>query len=309
MLQPDGAVTKSGGDIDAFLKALAAGPARSGGRAWDDHLGRTIAGRYRLGAFLGAGSMGAVFGARDAEGAEVAIKLLRPELATDQRYLERFEREAEAAARLHHPSVVRVLDHGVSDNVPFLVMERLTGTTLAQRILEGPPLARREVADVVEGAGRALAHAHERGIVHRDVKPANVHLGGDGAVTLLDFGIAVLTDEDRARLTESGVTLGTPAYMAPEQLGPGPVGPACDQYALAVIAFELLGGELPYEARSRSELVIAKVTAPPRSLATLRPELGHDVADVLAPALSKSSEDRFPAVDAFAATLRRALTG
>ncbi|HEX6470548.1 MAG TPA: serine/threonine-protein kinase, partial [Streptosporangiaceae bacterium] len=199
---------------------------------------RRLAGRYRLAERIGVGGMAEVWRGEDEVLARpVAVKLIDPELLADPAFRGRFRAEARAAAALSHPHVVIVHDYGDEDGTPYIVMELLDGETLADRLARGP-LPPAEAAAVGAQTAAALAAAHEAGLVHRDVKPANVFLTRDG-VKVLDFGVAVRG--------ETGPALGTPAYLAPEQVARGPVSPAADIFALGVVLFEALAGRRPFD--------------------------------------------------------------
>jgi hypothetical protein len=199
---------------------------------------RRLAGRYRLAERIGVGGMAEVWRGDDEVLARaVAVKLIDPGLLADPAFRGRFRAEARAAAALSHPHVVIVHDYGEEDGTPYIVMELLDGETLADRLARGP-LPPEEAAAVGAQTAAALAAAHEAGLVHRDVKPANIFITRDG-VKVLDFGVAV-------RGT-TGPALGTPAYLAPEQVARGPVTPATDMFALGVVLFEALAGTRPFD--------------------------------------------------------------
>jgi serine/threonine protein kinase len=204
-----------------------------------------LSGRYELGPVLGRGGMADVYRARDLVlGRTVAVKVLR-QITTDPAAPERFKTEARTLAGLSHPGLVTVLDVGVDGDRPYLVMELIEGPTLA-RACRPAGLDLGRVAGIGVELADALGAVHGRGVVHRDVKPANVLLSVDGRVLLTDFGVAKLT-EDAAALTAAGATVGTAAYLAPEQLGGGPVGPAADVYALGLLLIESLTGQQSYQ--------------------------------------------------------------
>ena len=206
----------------------------------------TVGGRYRLGERIGRGGMGEVFAAHDLRlDREVALKLLRMDLAEQVGMRERVVAEARLAARLTHPHVVGVLDTGEQDGRPFVVMERLSGRTLGDELAAGPMPAER-VRDVGLQVLRALAAAHELGIVHRDVKPGNVLDAGVGTWKVADFGIAKWVHADET-LTGTGELMGSPSYLAPERIEGEQAGPASDLYAVGVLLYESLCGRKPFE--------------------------------------------------------------
>ena len=308
-------------DFDAMLRELARAPEVAPGQlsgSDDDWMqfgvsvGARIADRYVVRGALGRGGMGAVFEAVDERsGRFVAIKVLRPDLAADSVARERFRREALAAAQVRHPSIVEILESGICDDRAFLVMERLEGETLRGllRRERTVPLAR--AIELLDPVLSALSAAHARGVVHRDVKPDNIFVlsrrPGDqapAAVKILDFGIAKFAEQGFARLTTSQTAFGTAAYIAPEQARMSrDAGPAADQYAAAVVLFEALTGELPHTAASYPDMVLAKVTQSPRSLAELRPGLPVAVCDAVMRALDVVPERRFVDVAAFRGAL------
>lgn len=273
-----------------------------------DLSGKTV-GRYQLNELLGAGAMAQVYRAYDpASGAQVAIKVLYPHLTNDEGFVERFRREAQAAALLDHPNIIRILDQGADGDVGYLVMELLDGPSLKRFLQErDAPL---EIADAVQLTAKladALEHAHSRGIVHRDVKPSNVLLrnGQLDQPVLTDFGVARMVEQTLN--TGEGTTLGTPTYMAPEQ-GKGKPGDArSDIYALGVILFELLTGSPPFSADSPYSLILRHIHTPPPSPRAVRPAVPQALEDVVLRALAKDPDARYPTAAAFAAALRDGL--
>ncbi|WP_186004560.1 serine/threonine-protein kinase [Isoptericola variabilis] len=220
--------------------------------------GALLGGRYRLEGLVGRGGMADVFEATDqALGRRVAVKVLR-DVAQDPSDRDRFTAEARTLARLSHPSIVTVLDADADGDQPFLVLELVDGGSLAE--LEHR-LASGAVARLGAQVAAALAHAHAAGVVHRDVKPANVLLGADGGALLTDFGIARLL-ADTVRHTRTGTTIGTAAYLAPEQVRGEAVGPPADVYSLGLVLLEALTGERAY-AGSAVEAAVARLHAPP----------------------------------------------
>ncbi|HET6748521.1 MAG TPA: serine/threonine-protein kinase [Actinomycetes bacterium] len=268
---------------------------------------RVLGGRYRLRSLLAAGGMGAVWVADDALlGRPVAVKLLSEALAGDGLAAERLRREARAAAGLEHPGIARVLDLGEDGGRPYLVMELLHGQSLAQRLAYAGPLPPAEAARVVAAAAEALQVAHRAGIVHRDVKPGNVFLTGDGEVKLLDFGIASAANQ--AALT-GGDVIGTAAYLAPERMLGHDATPASDVYALGVLLYELLAGRPPFTADSGTALAMAHLHARPAPLRDAAPGVPPALAAACEQALAKDPAARPPSAAAFARLLRSTPAG
>jgi serine/threonine-protein kinase len=206
--------------------------------------------------------MALVYLARDRdEDRPVAVKLLADNLAADPELRRRFAREAELAERLSHPHVLRVLDSGETDGRAFIVFEYVDGRNLAEELAREGPLLPRRVAELGAQAAAALAHAHERGLVHRDVKPQNLLLTADGRLKVSDFGIARIVDG--TQLTQVGTVLGTAAYLAPEQAAGEEATPAADVYGLGAVLYELLTGRPPYDAPTLAELVLRRAEGAP----------------------------------------------
>lgn len=264
--------------------------------------GLQLAERYQLTSVLGRGGMGDVWlGCDQRLQRDVAIKVLRPQLAADQRVRRRFEDEARASAQLAHPHVVAVFDSGEDDGTPFLVMERLSGRTLADEIRNGPlPLQRVQV--LAEQILSALAAAHGAGVLHRDIKPGNVLLSADGSAKVADFGIAKIVDDLDA--TTTGVVLGTPAYLAPERISGSAATPSSDMFAVGVVLYEALTGSCPFEG----EHPIAIATAIQRGefvpVRERRPEVPVAFARVIERALAKDPRDRFSSAATMLAALQ-----
>ncbi len=260
--------------------------------------GVTIAGRYLLGAPLGRGGMGIVYEAVQLDLARtVAVKLLPP--TADATAGSRFAREARTLAQLAHPSIVQIFDYGTDGAVAFVVMERLPGRNLAEAIrAEG----RLDVGRSVQIASEmlvALGVAHAATIVHRDIKPANVFLvaGAPERVKLLDFGIAK-TDDGSARLTETGTTVGTPAYMAPEQILAGALDSRTDLHAVGACLFEMLAGRRAFTASTSAEIVAQIVRGVAPRLDAIRPDVPTRLADVVERAMARDPNARYPSADA-----------
>jgi hypothetical protein len=260
-------------------------------------------GPYQVTGELGRGAMGVVLRAREPEtGREVAIKtLLRP----DPQAVVRFRREAETLGALDHPGVVRVHATGELGGLPYLVCELIEGARPLDQASADLALAARVA--LVRDACRALGHAHARGVVHRDVKPDNLLVDAAGRVRVTDFGVAAL--EDRERLTRTGAFVGTPSTMAPEQTTGAAVGPTADVWALGVVLYQALTGELPFEARSLPELfgcIHRAQPVPPRRRAA---GISRELEAVCLRALAREPDDRWPDGEAMAVALDQALAG
>jgi serine/threonine protein kinase len=253
-----------------------------------------LGGRYRLVERLGTGGMSVVWRAHDEVlNRQVAIKVLATKLAADRDSREMIRAEAQSAARLSHPHVTSVYDYGESttqdgETVPYVVMELIAGRTLAER-LAGGPLPWRAALRVGAEVAAALAAAHTRGLVHRDVKPANVMLTASGA-KVVDFGIAAVAGE-AGEPGPGGVVLGTPAYLAPERLAGGPVRPATDVYGLGLLIYRALTGGLPWAAETTTQMINAHVYAEPERLPPIT-GLPDGIAELCLQCLAKDPEDR-----------------
>lgn len=248
-----------------------------------------IGGRFEVLRRLGSGGMGEVYEALDtALDRRVAVKLIRSALLSDESGA-RFAREARALARIDHPNVVTVYEAGVQDDVPYLVMELLEGVGLQQLLRERGPQDEATVRAVAAGVCRALAAVHEAGMVHRDVKPSNIQLTRTGRVALHDFGIA--QQHDSTAVTHTGIVVGTPAYLAPEQIRGAPSGRQSDMYALGSCVFEMLTGAPPFAAESMHALMfrIAQEPAPRLHGSTGIPD---DLADLVEALLRKDPASR-----------------
>jgi tRNA A-37 threonylcarbamoyl transferase component Bud32 len=268
-------------------------------------MNQSLGNRYRLSERIAAGGMGAVYRAVDETlGRQVAVKVLRRELADDATFLERFRREARAAAGLSHPGVAGVYDYGELGGQPFIVMELVEGETLAERLAARGPLPWREAFAIGEQVAAALAAAHAHGLVHRDVKPANILLGRDGRAKVTDFGIAQAAQT--VTLTRTGMVLGSANYVAPEQAKGGHVGPAADLYSLGCVLFEAVTGETPYRGGNAVAIATQHVSAPVPDPRERRQGLPPEAAALITRALQKHPAGRFPSGSAMAAALAAA---
>ncbi|MGD8997928.1 MAG: protein kinase [Anaerolineae bacterium] len=272
----------------------------------EQSLSGTRLGKYQVHAEIGRGGMGTVYKAYDPTlDRFVALKVLAPHLAWEEEFVERFLREARSAARLKHPNIVTIYDVGRAGGWYYFAMDHVEGQTLADRIQQHGPMSLREVLAILRPLANALDYAHKRGLVHRDVKPANVIVGSGGQPTLTDFGIARAAAE--TRLTRTGAIVGTPEYLSPEQARGEAVVPATDQYSLGVVAYEMLSGKAPFKAESTPALLYKVVHERPPSLRGERPDLSEAVEEVLERALAKEPTQRHSSCQAFVDALGRAV--
>jgi serine/threonine-protein kinase len=266
-------------------------------------VGDVIADRYELEELVGSGGMSSVFRARDRLlDRHVALKVLHQHYAEDGEYVERFRREARSVAQLSHPNIVTVIDRGEADGRQFIVFEYVDGENLKQVLEETGPLPVRDALELALGVARGLAFAHDHGLVHRDVKPQNVLLNGDGRPKVTDFGIARSLDIEHG-VTQTGTVLGTSSYIAPEQASGGRVDAQTDVYGLGVLLFELLTGEVPFEGDNFVAIAMRHINEPPPSVLERRGDVPPRVAAAVDRALAKEPRQRFPSMDAFAAEL------
>jgi len=271
--------------------------------------GALLGGRYRVVRRIGAGGMGAVYEAvQEGLGRRVAVKVVHPHLVVEAELIERFRREAQAAAALGHANIVQITDFSAEGDTAFLVMEYLAGESLGDVLRRTTQLPPERVAFIAQQVLAALDAAHRAGIVHRDVKPDNVFLTSIAGVTdvvkVLDFGVAKLQgDAVDARLTTTGALMGTPAYMAPEQARGRAVDARTDVYAVGACMYHALCGRVPFETASFNALLFAIAEDPPRPLADLRPDLDPALVAVVERALAKSPASRFASAEDMRAAL------
>ncbi len=271
------------------------------------HVARTLEATYELDREIGRGGMGIVYRAKDKRlKRPVAIKLLPPELAFRSEIRSRFLREAETAAGLSHPCIVPIYSVDEKDGLVYFVMAFVDGDNLAKRIHDRGPMDPTEVRRVLRDVGDALAYAHAHGVVHRDIKPDNILLDGpNGRPMVTDFGIArAITDGGDARLTATGIAIGTPAFMSPEQsAGDRDVDGRSDLYSLGVVAYQMLCGDLPFTATNTPALLVKHLSERPVSIDQRRANIPPDLARAVMLCLEKSPEDRFPSAGAFVTAL------
>ena len=265
--------------------------------------GQTVGG-YQVLEQIGRGGMATVFKAYQTGLSRlVAIKVLPASYAEDRSFRERFQNEATAIARLRHPNILAVYDYGEHDGVPYIVTELVSGGTLSS--LLGAPLSPIEAAELLRPIASALDYSHSRGIIHRDIKPSNVLLDDDGRLVLADFGVAYML-ANTERLTGTGLAVGTPSYMAPEQAAGGQLGAATDVYALTVVLYEMLTGGVPFRGDTPLSIAVAHIHTPPPLPRERLPSITEAVQNVVLTGLAKEPGDRFQTAGALVAALDRA---
>ena len=271
------------------------------------HVQRTLAATYEIDHELGRGGMGIVYHARDKRlKRAVAIKLLPPELAFRSEIRTRFLREAETAAQLSHPNIVPIYSVDEQNGLVFFVMQFVDGDNLATRIKKSGPMDATETRRVLRDVADALALAHSRGVVHRDIKPDNILLNlEDGRPMVTDFGIArAISDGADSRLTATGVAIGTPHYMSPEQCaGDRDVDGRADLYSLGVVGYQMLTGELPFTAATTPALLVKQISEPPPPIDRKRAGVPEDLSRAIMRLLAKDPANRLPTANALVQAL------
>jgi serine/threonine protein kinase len=258
--------------------------------------------RYHVDEVLGSGGMAVVYRARDEElDRPVAVKLLADNLAADEAFRKRFLREARLAARVAHKNVVQVYDCGEAEGRPYIVMEYVEGETLAELLGREGSLPPAKAVGLALQVCSGLDHAHQAGLVHRDIKPQNLLIGDEGTVKIVDFGIA--RPSHGTQLTETGSVLGTAAYLAPEQAAGEEVTPAADIYAVGVVLYEMLAGRTPHTAESLTQLLVGKQEQPIPALRELAPETPAPLEDVIMRCLARLPRYRPQSAGELAAAL------
>jgi serine/threonine protein kinase len=260
-------------------------------------------GEYEVYDELGRGGMATVFlGYEIALGRHVAIKVMAPALSLEEGMTERFQREAKIAANLSHPHIIPVYAVRETEQLSFFVMKYVDGSTLEAIITEHAPLPIELVRHLLVQVGGALDHAHSHGVVHRDVKPANILIDTDGWALVTDFGIAKMSGQ--AGLTATGAAVGTPYYMSPEQCSHGEVTGHADQYSFGAVAYQMLCGRVPFRGADSGEVMRAHVMDPPEALGALRPDCPASLAAAVMRMLSKKPADRWPTLGALVTHVR-----
>jgi serine/threonine-protein kinase len=270
------------------------------------HVQRVLSDGYELDREIGRGGMGIVYKARDRRLKRVvAIKLLPPELAFRSEIRSRFLREAETAAQLSHPNIVPIYSVDEREGLVYFVMAFVDGENLAMRLHRTGALSSDDTRGILVDVARALAYAHERGVVHRDIKPDNILIDTDGRVLVTDFGIArAVTDGGDARLTATGMAIGTPAYMSPEQsMGDREVDGRSDLYSLGIVGYQMLTGELPFNASSTPALLVKHLSEAPTPIEERCPSVAPDLGRAVMLLLEKEPANRMPSAGALAIAL------
>ena len=287
---------------------MASGPniPTDGDRALQERLAQAFAGAFTIESEIGRGGMGVVYRAHDEKlKRTVAVKVLPPELAYRRDIRARFVREAETAARLSHPNIVPIHAVGEANDLVYFVMGYVDGESLAVRLKRRGRLSLEEARRIMRETSDALAAAHQQGVIHRDVKPDNILLEGTrGRVMVTDFGIAKALSAEGGTLTDTGIAIGTPAFMSPEQAaGERVIDGRSDLYSLGVVAYQMLTGELPFQSPTVPGLLMKQISTPATPVDRLRPETPRELALTVMRCLEKDPGDRWPSADA----LRRAL--
>lgn len=265
----------------------------------------TRLGQYEVQEFIGQGAMGLVYRAYHAQLERTGAVKVMQAIAPDADTVARFRHEAQAIAQMRHPNIVNIYDFGEYEGTPFMIAEYVPGGSLAGK-MSRERLEPATALRYLEGIAAGLDYAHRHGVVHRDVKPANVLLTAEDSPVLADFGLAKLLHGSSLK-SMTGVTTGTPAYMAPEQVTGSKVGPAADRYSLATIAYEMLTGVIPFDGEALMELLYAQVHRPPPSPSSRNPALGRRVDEVILRGLAKDPAARWESCSAFVDALGTAL--
>ena len=251
----------------------------------------TQIGKYKIVELVGEGAMGTVYRATDSVlGRTVAVKVMNASIARQQDHRQRFLREAQAAGSLQHPNVVTIYDLGELDGHLFIAMEFVHGTDLEKLMTAVEPLKLQSKLDVIVDVLMGLSYAHKHGIVHRDIKPANIRIGEDGHAKIMDFGVAHLASSD---MTRTGLVVGTPSYMAPEQVMGGKAVPGTDLFAVGAVLYHLLTGSKPFEGPTLQSLFYRIVTDMPKPLEEVRPGLPASLNAIIQKAMAKDPADRY----------------
>jgi serine/threonine protein kinase len=266
-------------------------------------LQRLVEGQYEIRKLLGKGGMGVVFLAQDLTlEREVAIKVLPPDFSTDPQVIKRFQQEAKTAAKLDHPNIIPIYRVESKDGLNYFVMKYISGTSLEDVLDSKQPISYDYVQRILWEAACALGHAHSRSVVHRDVKPANIMFDHDGRVMLTDFGISKAL-QSASGLTGTGMIIGTPHYMAPEQAKGQQVDGRADQYSMGVVGYRLLAGSLPFSGDSVHTILYKHIFEEAPRVSQLRQDIPRYLTDPIQRALAKEPAQRFPTMEEFATAI------
>jgi eukaryotic-like serine/threonine-protein kinase len=278
----------------------------SGGRLGEQV--KVLGGRYRMESLLGQGGMAQVYKGTDTVlGRPVAIKILAPQYAKDQSFVDRFRREAQSAARLNHPNVVGVYDTGSDDGTHYIVMEYVEGRTLADFLSSGGSLLPERAVELASSVCVALSEAHKAGIVHRDIKPGNIMVTRNGEVKVMDFGIARAATAET--VTATATVLGTASYLSPEQAQGKPVDARSDIYSLGIVLYEMLVGRVPFGGDSAVAVAYKHVQEAPEPPSRINPDISPSLEAVVMRALAKNPDNRYQTAEEFCADLDRLRRG
>jgi predicted Ser/Thr protein kinase len=270
-------------------------------------IGDVLAERYEILELVGSGGMSNVFKAHDRLlERNVALKVLHPHYGEDEEYVQRFRHEARAVAQLSHPNIVTVIDRGEADGHQFIVFEFVDGENLKELVQRTGALPARRAVELGIAIADALAFAHEHELVHRDVKPQNVLLNGEGEAKVTDFGIARSLDVEHG-VTQTGTVLGTSNYLSPEQASGKSVTPATDVYSLGIVLYELLTGDVPFPGENFVAVAMKHLNEPAPDVLERRPDVPIRLAATIDRALAKDPEERFPSMGALSSELRQCL--
>ncbi|NLG83323.1 MAG: Stk1 family PASTA domain-containing Ser/Thr kinase, partial [Firmicutes bacterium] len=268
-------------------------------------IGTVLGNRYRLEELIGEGGMALVYKAECSVLARpVAVKILRPQFAADAEFVERFRREAQAAARLSHPNIVTVYDVGQDKGLNYIVMEYVPGENLKEIIKREAPFTVARALNIARQICEALHHAHQHNIIHRDIKPHNIIITPEGLVKVTDFGIARAVSA--STLTQDGAVLGSVQYFSPEQAKGAPVGVASDLYSLGCVLYEMLTGSVPFKGESPIAIALKHIQEDPAPLREFRPGIPATVENLVARALAKDPALRFPSALAMLRAIKAA---
>ena len=274
-------------------------------------MGETYGGRYEVLDLAGAGGMAQVYRARDELlSREVALKVLNERLSTDLSFVERFRREAQTAANLNQPNIVSLFDYGADDGKYFIVMEYIDGRPLSDIIRNEGPLMPERAAEIASEVAKGLARAHAAGLVHRDIKPGNIMITSTGQTKVTDFGIArALTTDGDQTMTQTGMVIGTAAYLSPEQAQGNPVDPRSDVYSLGCVVYEMLTGAPPFMGDTPLSIAYKHVREEPQRPSLVNSDVPSSLDSIVLKAMSKNPDNRYPSAKEMGEDLERYLAG